>query len=221
MCSGNAIAATQKQLAAASPPFAQAMAAPAEAEPSFDFRGFSPLDLRVTSEQGRENLDRLNSQMPVAPALNLPGSAAQKDYEAKLAAWQRSVSTQQKQLTSIKEEEYRRDAPRRLADERNALIAQQQAEMLAYERQMADQQDRQAEQAAGLQAQHNERVTGIRARGSAVAQSLQVLGQKGLQAPTAQMTKRTNAQQGARTTSASLRMGSTSAGAGSGANISV
>ena len=132
-----------------------------------------------------------------------------------------TVEAQARRAEAIQKEIDRRDAPRRLAEERQALIAQQQAEMVAYERQMAEQQAKQEQQAAGLQAQQNERLAGIRARGSAVAQSLQVLGQQGSQAPTAQMTKRSTPQQGARTTSASLRMGSTSTGAGSGANISV
>lgn len=115
----------------------------------------------------------------------------------------------------------RRDAPRRLAEERRALIAQQQAEAVKYERQMADQQAQQVAQTEELQAQQAERIGGIRARGQAVAQSLQILGQQGSKAPTAAMSRPKTRQATARSTSASLRMGSTSTGAGSGANISV
>ena len=157
----------------------------------FDYRGLSDAELRQQQQATANDLKYMS-----------PEKQAQRTAE-------------------LQKEIDRRDAPRRLAEERRALIAQQQAEMVAYERQMADQQAKQAQQAAGLQAQHNEKVAGIRARGSAVAQSLQVLGQKGSQAPTAQMTTRSTPQQGARTTTASLRMGSTGNSAGSGANISV
>lgn len=132
-----------------------------------------------------------------------------------------TVEAQARRAEAIQKEIDRRDAPRRLAEERRALIAQQQAEAVKYERQMADQQAQQVAQTEELQAQQAERIGGIRARGQAVAQSLQILGQQGSQAPTAAMSRPKARQATARSTSASLRMGSTSTGAGSGANISV
>ena len=53
-----------------------------------------------------------------------------------------TVEAQARRAEAIQKEIDRRDAPRRLAEERRALIAQQQAEMVAYERQMAEQQQR-------------------------------------------------------------------------------
>jgi hypothetical protein len=132
-----------------------------------------------------------------------------------------TVEAQARRAEAIQKEIDRRDAPRRLAEERRALIAQQQAEAVKYERQMADQQAQQVAQVNELQSQQTERVAGIRARGAAVTQSLQILGQEGSQAPTAAMTKRVNSPQGARSTSASLRMGSTRNSTGTGANFSV
>jgi hypothetical protein len=80
----------------------------------------------------------------------------------------------------------------------------------------------QQEQATRLQAQQSERLGSIRAAGTAVTQSLQILGQSsGKQAPTAAMSSKPKAARGARASTASLRMGSTSQGTGSGANIAV
>ena len=132
-----------------------------------------------------------------------------------------TVEARERRAEAIQKEVDRRDAPRRLAEERRALIAQQQAESVKYQQQIADQRVQQSAQIEDLQSQQTERIAGIRARGTAVTQSLQILGRQGSQAPTAAMTKRVNRPQGARSTSASLRMGSTGNSAGSGANFSV
>ena len=119
------------------------------------------------------------------------------------------------------EREQARLAQERLAEQRRALIAQQQAQAVQYQQQMAAQQVQQSAQAQDLQAQQAERIAAIRARGLAVTQSLQILGRQGSQAPTAAVTRRVNRSKGARSASASLRMGSTGNSAGSGANFSV
>lgn len=157
----------------------------------FDFRGLTDLQLRQAQEVTADQLKYTSPEM------------------------------QAQRTTELQKEIDRRDAPRRLAEERRALIAQQEAQMAAYEQQLKDQQAQQAQTVADLTAKQAEKVAGIRARGTAVTQSLQILGRPKGTAPTAAMTKRNEQPKGARTTSASLRMGSTSTGAGSGANISV
>ena len=132
-----------------------------------------------------------------------------------------TAEAQVRRAEAIQKEVDRRDAPRRLAEERRALIAQQQAESVKYQQQMASQRVQQSAKAEELQSQQTERIAGIRARGTAVTQSLQILGRGGSQAPTAAVTRRGDKPQGARSTSASLRMGSTGNSAGSGANFSV
>lgn len=111
----------------------------------------------------------------------------------------------------------------RLAREREALAAQQQAEMqrLAAEQQQAEAQQQQ--QAATLQNEQGQRLAGINARGQSVTQSLAILSrQPATQGPTAAVdTEQRGQRSAAKTTQASLRMGSGSYGAGSGANISV
>ena len=111
----------------------------------------------------------------------------------------------------------------RLAREREVLAAQQQAEMqrLAAEQQQAEAQQQQ--QVATLQNEQGQRLAGINARGQSVTQSLAILSrQPATQGPTAAVdTEQRGQRSAAKTTQASLRMGSGSYGAGSGANISV
>lgn len=110
----------------------------------------------------------------------------------------------------------------RLARERQATAAAQQAQMMALQNQQAEIEAQQQTQANQLGQEQQARLGGINARGRAVTESLQILArQPSKQAPTAAMDDNKNRQQGARTTTASLRMGSGSYGAGSGANISV
>lgn len=110
----------------------------------------------------------------------------------------------------------------RLAEERTATAAAQQAQLLALQAQQDEAAAQQKAEAGRLQVEQQQRLGQIRSAGTAVTQSLQILArQGGRQAPTAAVDDTTNRQQGARTTTASLRMGSGSFGAGSGANISV
>lgn len=111
----------------------------------------------------------------------------------------------------------------RLARERETMAAQQQAQMTALMAQQQQAEAQQQQQASELQAQQSERLAGINARGQAVSQSLQILARRpATQGPTASVdTQQPSARTGARTTQASLRMGSGSYGVGSGANISV
>lgn len=110
----------------------------------------------------------------------------------------------------------------RLAAEREATAAAQQAQLQVVQQQMAAQTVAQQAKADQLGAQQQERLGGIRAAGTAVTQSLRILGQAGgQQAPTAAVAPRQKAQAGARSTTASLRMGATGQGTGSGANVAV
>jgi hypothetical protein len=167
--------------------------------PTFNFGGVDDLGLRIQSEQGREYLSRIE----------------RNDANAN------EIRFREAQLKAIADEQYRRDTPRRLAAERSALAAQQQAEMISYQNRMAEQQAQQKTQTDELRAQQAERVAGIRSRGQAVSQSLQILAQAGGQAPTASTSKPTAGRAGARSTTASLRMGTTGSRAGSGSNLAV
>lgn len=110
----------------------------------------------------------------------------------------------------------------RIAAERQAVIAQQMAEQQQLQKQAAEQSAAQQVKVNELQAQQAERLGSIRASGTAVTQSLRILSQSGgKQAPTAAVASKPKAAKGARTSAASLRMGSTSQGTGSGANLSV
>jgi len=109
----------------------------------------------------------------------------------------------------------------RIAREREAVAAQQQAQMQQMTAQQKAAELAQQQQTAELQAQQQERLAGIGARGQAVTQSLRILAQQSSQAPTAQATGRAAGVTGAKQTTAGLRIGSTSQGAGSGANVAV
>lgn len=110
----------------------------------------------------------------------------------------------------------------RLARERESAAAAQQAQLIALQQQQAQAEAQQAAQAQELTAQQQERIAGIGARGQAVSQSLQILArQTADQGPTAAVDTKRRQAGGAKTTTAGLRMGAGSYGAGSGANISV
>jgi hypothetical protein len=76
------------------------------------------------------------------------------------------------------------------------------------QRQFADQQSAQATKVEGLQTEQAEALGGIRARGQAVGQSLQILGQAQPEAPTASQTPRTKTR-GAKATATNIARGST------------
>ena len=110
----------------------------------------------------------------------------------------------------------------RISRERQAAAARQQAQLVAMQREQAARQVAQEQQVAGMRAEQAERIGGIRARGQAVASSLTILAEQGReQGRTAAVDTTRRSSKGAKTTQASLRMGSGSYGAGSGANISV
>jgi hypothetical protein len=111
----------------------------------------------------------------------------------------------------------------RQAAERENILQAQREQTVEMERQQAVIVAQQEAEAAQLQAQQEERVAGIRAAGNAVTQSLQILGrQGGKQAPTAATTAPAGRKAASRMApSSGLRIGSTQAGAGAGANVAI
>jgi hypothetical protein len=110
----------------------------------------------------------------------------------------------------------------RLAAERQATAATQQAQLRQMQEQAAAEQGLQQAEVDRLRAQQQERLAGLQSMGTAVSQSLRILGSAGSQqAPTAAVAPRQKEQAGARSTTASLRMGATSQGRGSGVNVAV
>ena len=108
------------------------------------------------------------------------------------------------------------------AEKENILKTQQQ-QFLDAQKQQAELQVQQQAQAAQLQAQQTERLAGIRTAGSAVTQSLQILGkQPGKQAPTAAAAAPAGKKAVSRMApSSGLRIGSTKTGSGAGANVAI
>lgn len=111
----------------------------------------------------------------------------------------------------------------RLAAERQAAVQQQQQQLAAAQAQSLKIQQDQAAQVQQLQAAQDQRLASVRLVGDAVTQSLKILGnmQRMGAAPTAAMSAQRKTRRGAPTASASLRIGSGSYAAGSGANFSV
>ncbi len=126
-------------------------------------------------------------------------------------------------LYESKEDHYKRVGKMRqkeadeLASQRNAVMAQQQAESQRLQAQMLQQQKAQEKKVAGLQAQQAERVSGIRSRGQSVVSSLAILGENQPTAPTASQTARPT-KKGAGTTKAAVVRGSAQGG---GINLSI
>jgi hypothetical protein len=135
-------------------------------------------------------------------------------------------NTQMVRMREVYQEQDRRDAARaemkRLSTEREAAISQQIADSQRMQQEMANQTVAQQEKVNALREEQATKLGTIRAAGTAVTQSLRILGQSGgKQAPTAAMSSKPKVARRARTSTASLRMGSTSQGTGSGANLSV
>jgi hypothetical protein len=109
------------------------------------------------------------------------------------------------------------------AAERENILQIQRDQAVEMEQQQTAIVTQQQEQATQLQTQQAERVTGIRAAGNAVTQSLQILGrQGGKQAPTAATTAPAGKKAVSRMApSSGLRIGSTQAGSGAGANVAI
>lgn len=123
------------------------------------------------------------------------------------------------------EQDRRRALEKLYADQAAAAqqqVAQMQQQAIQAQETMAAQRVQQTQEVATLREQQAQRVGGIRAAGQAASQSLRILSQSGgQQGPTAASTGRVPVAGGARRTAASLRMGATSRGPGSGANVSV
>jgi len=115
-----------------------------------------------------------------------------------------------------------------LASQRNAVMAQQQAESQRLQAQMVAQQKAQNAKVAGLRAEQKaanqvreaeqaKKVSGIRSRGQSVVSSLAILGQNQQTAPTASQTARPT-RKGSGTTKAAVVRGSAQGG---GINLSI
>ena len=102
-----------------------------------------------------------------------------------------------------------------------SITYDQQQELARLQADSAQRLKDQQAQAESLKIQGQQIVDMTRAAGQAVTQSLQILGQGMGQGPAAQMTKRQKGVVGARPATASLRIGATSQGTGSGANVAV
>jgi hypothetical protein len=103
---------------------------------------------------------------------------------------------------------YRQKQVDELASQRDALIAQQQAESQRLQAQMVQQQGEQSKKVAGLQVQQAEKLSGIKSRGQSVVSSLQILGQRQPTAPTASQTASRPSGRGAASTQANVARGS-------------
>tara|TARA_R100000781_G_scaffold110636_1_gene76216 strand:- start:6485 stop:6958 length:474 start_codon:yes stop_codon:yes gene_type:complete len=109
----------------------------------------------------------------------------------------------------------------RLAREREAVAAQQQSQLMAYENSLKQQQAAQQAQVEELKAENAQRIGETRARGTAVVNSLRILAQDPRRAPSAQTSKKSQTKGRPRATTASLKLGTGQTGSGSGTNYSV
>lgn len=143
------------------------------------------------------------------------GNAGRQQHHA-------NEEAKRRQAQADEEARRKRAEMERISRERQAAAAAQRAQLIAMQQQQAEQEASQQAEVAQLRAEQAERIGGIRARGQAVSSSLAILAQQGgQQGRTAAVDTRQRSAKGAKTTQASLRMGSGSYGAGSGANISV
>ena len=130
-------------------------------------------------------------------------------------------------ITESRDNFYKRVSEKRqaeadaLADQRNAVMAQQVASANQLQMQYAEQEAAQKEKVAGLQAEQAIKVKGIQMAGDTVANSLRAMGQSQPAAPTAAVTKKRTKGASPRQTSSSLTIGSTARSAGSGSNLSI
>ena len=143
------------------------------------------------------------------------GNAGRQEHHAREEA-------KRKQAQADAEARRKQEQLAQLARERETAAAAQRAQLIALQQQQAEAEAQQAAEAQQLTAQQKDRLAGINARGQAVTQSLQILSREGAdQGPTAAVDTTRRTARGAKTTTASLRMGAGSYGAGSGANFSV
>lgn len=121
----------------------------------------------------------------------------------------------------LAEREQIRQQMEALAAERNAAANAQAKQLMQLEKQGQKMATEAAAQQDLLNKQQQEKVAGIRASGTAVSQSLRILGQQAPTAPTASMSRPARAASAPRAYGASLQIGSQRRGSGSGANLSV
>jgi hypothetical protein len=158
------------------------------------------------------------------------GNASRQQHHAQQEA-ERDYWRQQDAVNA--EAKRKQDELNRIAAERAATAATQEARQRELEGQLsddirrqnaqaADARDRQQAAIAEMNRRQEENLAKVRATGQALRGSMMVLSQQGgTQAPTAQADKSKKQATGARSTTASLRMGATGSGSGSGANLSV
>jgi hypothetical protein len=176
--------------------------------------------------QTRSDEELLAYQQPVAPTpLDANGNPALDENGNPVAPPMEDLQEYNYHLENYngaQAEIQRRADLKAIAQEREQLMAQQVADSQRMQQEMANQAAAQQEKVNTLRIEQDKKLAGINAAGTAVTQSLRILGQSsGKQAPTAAMASKPKAARGARTSTASLRMGSTSQGTGSGANLSV
>jgi hypothetical protein len=144
------------------------------------------------------------------------------DVSGKTAAERRARKEQKR---AEKEAKRRQQELDRLAAEREAAAAQQKAQLAAMQDAQDQKMQAQAAKQEMLEREHAARMEQLKKEGTAAtatARSLQVLAMKKQnKAPTATQTKAVKGTRGAKTTNVGLRMGSSSRGTGSGANLSV
>ena len=144
------------------------------------------------------------------------------DVSGATAARRRAKKAQKAADKEAKRKQAELDA---LAAEREAASADQNRRLQEMEDTAAQNRIAQEKQKAELERQHALRMDKLEKEGTAAtatARSLQVLAMKKQnKAPTATQTKAVKGTRGAKTTNVGLRMGSSSRGTGSGANLSV
>ena len=145
-----------------------------------------------------------------------PNPLAVKKYNADLGVYNEA------QVELQRRQQVKDQLAAQAADRENILKAQRE-QVAEMEREQAAIITQQQAQAAQLKVQQEERVAGIRAAGSAVTQSLQILGkQQAKQGPTAAATAPAGKKAVSRMApNSGLRIGSTQAGSGAGANVAI
>lgn len=148
----------------------------------------------------------------------------ERQYEAYAAAQQAEadrISAQRKELARKQQQQLAEMQQRQVQaikdqqNQANALRGEQAKRLAALKADTAKQQ-------AAIAAARDRDIGLARARGAAVSGSLRVLSQGPTQSgPSAQQSSRSQQTRGAKSTTASLRMGSGSRGRGSGANLSI
>jgi hypothetical protein len=144
-------------------------------------------------------------------------AAAREAQLAAIAAERQEIADQQAvRLTQLNQQ--RDDAIE--AANANQNVIQEQADL--RRKNLRDQRDADVARAEELMAQAEETTANAKAAGSAVSASLRTLAKSGQkQGKTATVSKKRRRPEGSRQTTASLNIGSTGSGRGSGSNLSI